>query len=50
MAAFQIETSNCTGAVLEGISSLVIYMTVFGILCFLFAFVYKTSLLIIKAQ
>jgi hypothetical protein len=51
MAAFQIETSNCPGAILlEGISSLVIFMAVLGILYFLFTFVHKTFLLIIKAQ
>jgi hypothetical protein len=51
MAAFQIETSNCPGAVLlEGINSLVICMAVLAIVYFLFSFVHKTFLLIIKAQ
>jgi hypothetical protein len=51
MAAFQIETSNCPGDVLlEGICLLVICMAVLGILYFLFYFVHKTFLLIIKAH
>jgi hypothetical protein len=43
MAAFQIETSNCPGAILlEGISSLVIFTAVLGIL-FFFLLLYVKS-------